>query len=63
MMASSEMASSVERVVVRAAVPGLELDEELLMLLDDVEVAVIVVLLVVSSTTTSANMSSKILSF
>jgi hypothetical protein len=58
MMACSEMVSSVARVVVRAVVPGLVLDDEVL-LLDEAVMAVVVVLLVVSPAITSASMTSK----
>jgi hypothetical protein len=56
MIACSDIVTFVARVVVRAVVPGLELDEELL-LLD--EAVAVVVLLVVSPAVTSASMSSK----
>jgi hypothetical protein len=63
MMACSEMVSSIARVVVRAVVLGLELDEEVLLLLDEVlavvVVLVVVALLVMSPVITSASMSSK----
>jgi hypothetical protein len=68
MIASSETVSSVARVVVRAVVVGLELDEEVLLLLDAAAMVATVALLMVvvllaeyatSPATTSANMSPK----